>query len=398
MANLIAKLGLDSAEFKAGLNSAKAATGGFQSTIKSTTNDLRGMFDTVLKPVAVVTAAVYALHRAMNFVNDIITVTTDKMRNANAEGLSKSLDAQKESVRALSSEYKDLNDEINGNAESQKNTLKVVEDNAAALLKLRRAQALLADEQKTGGKNRDKIELAFDKEKIRYSESGKKIGIDMEKQTLEDQLEIKKQQAEDLRAQAQEAQRIKLQSQSEAAALQQEKQNLIDSAGGENEVAKKLTDAVTGGIFKKELDKREQALKKAQESAKQALEIERNLNDEALKLEREYTYGSIALKELRTKAETESVNSIAEQLDKNTSRMNALNAVKGRGIDVGSMARVGGFLGGERPGLAVADKQLQVAQEMLALQKENKVLMDKLANPAGWGTIRVSISDDSGGL
>jgi chromosome segregation ATPase len=398
MSNLIAKLGLDSKEFKAGLNGAKAATGGFQGTIKSATNDLRGMFDTVLKPVAVVTAAIYALHRAMNFVNDIMTVTADKMRDANGEGLSKSLDAQKESIRALASGYKNLNDEINGNAESQAKTLKVVEDSAEASLKLRRAQALLADEQKTGGKNRDKIELAFDKEKIRYSESGKQIGIGMEKQSIEEQLASKKSQAEELRAQAQEAQRIKLQSQSEAAALQQEKQNLIDSAGGENEIAKKLTDSATGGIFKKELDKREQALRKAQESAKQALEIERSMNDEALKLERDYTYGSIALKELRTKAETEAINSIADQLDKNASRLNALGGIRGQGVETDSMARVGGFLGGERPGLAVADKQLQVAQEMLTLQKENKVLMDKLANPAGWGTITVRLSDDSGGL
>jgi hypothetical protein len=54
-----------------------------------------------------------------------------------------------------------------------------------------------------------------------------------------------------------------------------------------------------------------------------------------------------------------------------------IGAISGRGLDVGSMARVGGFLGGERPGLAVADKQLRISMEMLDIAKASRIEQTK---------------------
>jgi hypothetical protein len=71
-------------------------------------------------------------------------------------------------------------------------------------------------------------------------------------------------------------------------------------------------------------------------------------------------------KEFLDKEESEKQDKI-ETERRNTER---LSRIRGRGLDADSMARVGGFLGGERPGLAVADKQLQVAKEQLDLAKE----------------------------
>jgi hypothetical protein len=200
----------------------------------------------------------------------------------------------------------------------------------------------------------------------------------------EEELTAKKARAEELRQQAKDAEALASKSLREASKLAKENQDYIDSFSGDGGVGKKVATGVmsvfAGDVYKKELDKREEAQKKANAAAKQAVAMSKSMNDEALKLERDYTYGSIALKELRTKAETAAINSIADQLDKNASRLNALNAVQGRGAEADSMARVGGFLGGERPGLAVADKQLQVAKETLTIQKENKVLLEQIAN------------------
>jgi hypothetical protein len=209
-----------------------------------------------------------------------------------------------------------------------------------------------------------------------------KTGID--RADMEYQLNTKKARAEELRKEAQDAEALAGEALREASRLTKEKNEYVndfmspESAG--KRVAVGIGSVFAGDIFQKEIDKREAASKQAVAAAKNAVEKSKALNDEALKLERDYTYGSIALKELRTKAETEAINSIAEQLDKNASRLNALNAVQGRGVEADSMARVGGFLGGERPGLAVADKQLQVAKETLTIQKENKVLLEQMAN------------------
>jgi hypothetical protein len=43
---------------------------------------------------------------------------------------------------------------------------------------------------------------------------------------------------------------------------------------------------------------------------------------------------------------------------------NALRSASGRGVSADSMAKIGGFMGGERPGLAIADKQLRVQEEI----------------------------------
>ena len=379
MANLIARLGLDSTAFKADIASAKASVGGFQGTIKSATNSMRNMFDTVLKPIAVVTAAIYAVHRIVGGLNEIMTATADKMRNMNGEEIVSGMENQKEAVSELAREYRNATEEQSAYAASESKTLKAAEASAMATLKLRKSLALLADE-KSGGKNRDKIELAFSKEETRLKSGGEQWDLGNQQTNMRAELDAKKQMAEDLRRQAQDADAIRAKALSEAEALREEKRNLEAPFAGLGEGEKKAREALIGDVHQKELDKRIAAEKKASDAAKQALEMSRNLNDEALKLEREYTYGSIALKELRGKAEDDLVNATADQLDKNASRLSALNAVKGQGVNPDSMARIGGFMGGERPGLAVADKQLQVSKEMLTIQKENKVLLQAVAD------------------
>lgn len=383
MANLIAKLGLDSAEFKAGLNSAKAATGGFQGTIKSATTGMREMFDTVLKPVAVMTAAIFAVQRAFGALNEILTASADNMRAITGGNLEAGVKSQGDAASETARQFRILTDEQSAFAESEGKTLEVVEEQAAAMIKLKRAQALLADE-KTGGKNREEINRTFDSEQARYKLSGSRLKTGIDSADMEYQLNTKKARAEELRKEAHDAEALAGEALREASRLTKEKNEYVndfmspESAG--KRVAVGIGSVFAGDIFQKEIDKREAASKQAVAAAKNAVEKSKALNDEALKLERDYTYGSIALKELRTKAETEAINSIAEQLDKNASRLNALNAVQGRGVEADSMARVGGFLGGERPGLAVADKQLQVAKETLTIQKENKVLLEQMAN------------------
>jgi hypothetical protein len=98
------------------------------------------------------------------------------------------------------------------------------------------------------------------------------------------------------------------------------------------------------------------------------------LNDKALEKRREAAKEDWEMrldvyrknKEILNREESEKQEKIE------TDRRNAerIKSIRGRGLDADSMARVGGFLGGERPGLAVADKQLQVAKEQLDLAKE----------------------------
>jgi hypothetical protein len=383
MANLIAKLGLDSKEFKAGLNSAKAATGGFQGTIKGATNGMREMFDVALKPIAVMTAAIFAVQRAVGALNEVLTASADNMRAITGGNLEVGVTSQGEAAKETARQFRILTDEQTAYAESEGKTLKAAEESAKALLKLQKAQALLADE-KTGGKNREAITRDFANQESRMAASVKQYGIGIDVRKTEDELAAKKSRAEELRKEAQDAEALAGEALREASRLTKETNEYVNDFMSPESAGKRVATGVgsvfAGDIYQKELDKRQAAMKQAQTAAKNAVEKSKAMNDEALKLERDYTYGSIALKELRTKAETEAINSIAEQLDKNASRLNALNAVQGRGVEADSMARVGGFLGGERPGLAVADKQLQVAKETLTIQKENKVLLEQIAN------------------
>jgi len=50
-------------------------------------------------------------------------------------------------------------------------------------------------------------------------------------------------------------------------------------------------------------------------------------------------------------------------------RENIKLGARGEGVQASGLARIGGVTGGELPGLAVADKQLRVMTDMLALQK-----------------------------
>jgi hypothetical protein len=292
--------------------------------------------------------------------------------------------SQGEAAKETARQFRILTEEQTAYAESEGKTLKAAEESAKALLKLQKAQALLADQTETGGKNRDAITRDFERRETQLGSAGKQIGIGMDIRSTEDELAAKKSRAEELRKEAQDAEALAGKALREASRLAKETDEYVNDFMSPESAGKRVATGVgsvfAGDIYQKELDKRQAAMKQAQTAAKNAVEKSKSMNDEALKLERDYTYGSIALKELRTKAETEAINSIAEQLDKNASRLNALNAVQGRGVETDSMARVGGFLGGERPGLAVADKQLQVAKETLTIQKENKVLLEQIAN------------------
>jgi len=55
---------------------------------------------------------------------------------------------------------------------------------------------------------------------------------------------------------------------------------------------------------------------------------------------------------------------------------------RGAGINADAMARIGGFMGGERPGLAIADRQLKVMEQIAVLTKEIRDAQIKVADAA----------------
>jgi hypothetical protein len=65
--------------------------------------------------------------------------------------------------------------------------------------------------------------------------------------------------------------------------------------------------------------------------------------------------------------------------------MDSSDRLRGRGVDSDTMATVGGFFGNERAGMAIADKQLQVAREQKAILTEIKERIGDLRAARGGG-------------
>lgn len=79
-----------------------------------------------------------------------------------------------------------------------------------------------------------------------------------------------------------------------------------------------------------------------------------------------------ATREAQEKMLTEQITRARERAEAEQSR------IRGTGVETDSMARMGGFTGGERPGLALADRQIKVAQEQTKLLAEIKPLVAQL--------------------
>jgi hypothetical protein len=372
MANLIAKLGLDSREFKAGLNSAKAATGGFQSTIKTATNSMRDMFNVVLAPVAVLTAAVMLARKGFQMLDDVAKAAGDSMRSAVLGDVETSLERIKEKVDDARNAWKELSDQqsiVSSGIEKR---------------------AVLAEDLANAGK----------------PDSGSASASRIAK--LQREADAK------LESSALKAQRG-FQAKDQAAEVRKEYENAMSQAG------KLRAEARTGGVqvesygpeFGKTLKgiiqqkmpgmEEAQAFNKVadeiEKKGREALRVAKSLESESRQMERESLVDSAAVANAEKRINIERLNEQAryakenfamlveinernkelaaqDEMDKReksaaaSRNADSLRSIRGRGLDADSMARVGGFLGGERPGLAVADKQLQVAKEQLDLAKE----------------------------
>jgi hypothetical protein len=408
MANLIAKLGLDSREFKAGLNSAKAATGGFQSTIKTAANGLRNMFDVALKPIAVVMAAIMVLRKAVDALGEIMFTAADNMRAIKVGNVSASIETLKGQVSALSDEYKRLSEEQGIVAAGMEKRAKVAEDLANAETKLARAVAL-SETSPGDTQRRSGIERDFDEKEKELELANKIARLEREAESKRESAGIKSGRSMDLKDQIKDAQNASAKAQAEADRLTEAALNF--GKGGLKMVAGVVLNTLQSDLPERELEKRKKAANEALQAAKQAREVERGLREEQRKAEQGSLVDMAAVAEAenrigierlneqarimterdrlaseaaqKLKAQTETERQIREQGAEEL-RMKAggdrenLSRIQGRGLDADSMARVGGFLGGERPGFAVADKQLQVARERLEITRQNNAIMKRI--------------------
>ena len=446
MANLIAKLGLDSAEFKAGLNSAKAATGGFQGTIKSATNGLRNMFDAVLKPVAVVTAAVLALRKAFEFVNEIAAQAGNNLREIKTGNIQAGVETLENEINKLSNSFKRLEADQNAAAKSMDKGAESANKMAKAQQEIARAMELVADVRNTGGKNAEEINRRYDVGETQGATAQDVVKLNNAAKAAEAEYERKRNRSKEAAQQSREAAKKEAQALTEADRLRKQAVAIINKEPTEAEKKKRLEEPAIGLTWKdkeakrkreaKEFDKtvfggikaaitggseeqkRIDDLSKAADAAdavsKKHHEQAKRLDEESINLQREYMEalqqkqdaeaqaaairvsleaktiaGVIALNdkalEKRREAAKEDWEMRLDVYQKNKEleereasdkqaaeqrKAERIGAIRGRGLDADSMARVGGFLGGERPGLAVADKQLQVAKEQLDLAKE----------------------------
>ena len=408
MANLIAKLGLDSREFKAGIAQAQGATGGFQGTIKTAANGLRNMFDVALKPIAVVMAAIMVLRKAVDALGEVMFTAADNMRAIKVGNVSASIETLKGQVSALSDEYKRLSEEQNIVATGMEKRAKVAEDLANAEMKLARAVALTetnpGDTQRRSGIERD-----FDAKEKELEIANKIAKLEREVESKRESAGIKAGRSMDLTDQIKDAQNASAKAQAEADRLTEEALNF--GKGGLKMVAGVILNTLQSDLPEKEPEKRKKAANEALQAAKQAREVERGLREEQRKAEQGSLVDMAAVAEAekrigierlneqarimterdklaseaaqKLKAQTETERQIreqgAEELRMKAGRdAESLSRIRGRGLDADSMARVGGFLGGERPGLAVADKQLQVAKEQLDIDKQNHAIMKRI--------------------
>jgi hypothetical protein len=409
----MARLGLDSKEFQAGIATAKGSVGGFQKTIESSTNSMRKIFDVALKPIAVVTAAVIMLRKAFDVLDEFVNRAADNLRAIATGNTIAVVDSLRVSVDLLRESYKRLGSEQALMAKRDLDAIATKSDLEKAQLRLQRAQALAAvpagDTARADIINRD------------FEAKEKELELAQKIATMERQAESKRQgatqksgRAFDIEAQIKDAENAEARARKNAEFMRQQAADLYNQG-----TARQKANAITGAIllqedqYAKQYQKRTQAAEKADAAAKQALEVSKRLRDERAQLERESLAEMEEARNIEKRIETERTTEQAKQLEqRNKDAINAaakladneraaaeirmgakeaerekadrdadrLGRIRGRGIEADSMARVGGFLGGERPQLAVADKQLQVAKEQLVIEKENRKLNERIAN------------------
>jgi DNA repair exonuclease SbcCD ATPase subunit len=391
IANLIARLGLDSKEFLAAIEKTKAAVGGFRTTMSNTSTSMRNLFDVVLKPIAVVTAAVMALRKVLSGLNEIMSMTSNNMqaiRVGNTEAGVKTLADEVERAREA---FQQLNEDQDAVVASEEKRIKAAEDLADAESKLKRAIDLRNDAE-SGGQGAEEINRLYD-----MADAARKAENNIER--LEKQQDAKRKEAADKSTRSMEAkEQAKDAEEAHAKASKQAIAASKRAAGLYNQgTAKKLASFVYGTItqedpWKEQAEYERDEANRANAAAEKFLAQKKSLADEAKRLERESLQATADIGNLEKQIESEKNAYRARQLeerakieaqgfaDRNAAEQRAaerIGAISGRGLDVGSMARVGGFLGGERPGLAVADKQLQISKEMLDLAKATRIEQTK---------------------
>jgi hypothetical protein len=365
---------------------------------------MRNLFDVALKPIAVVTAAVMALRRVLSGLNEIMSMSADNMqaiRVGNMETGVKTLTYEVERARAA---YQQLTEEQEFVAASEEKRVKAAEALADAEKKLERAIALRKNAL-SGGQDAEEINRLYDMADA-ATKAERKIA-DLKKQQKAKGVEAQNKSARSREAkdQAKDVEEKHAKVLNEAIAA-----GKLAAFYYDQDTARKAA-AVTYGTITQEdpwLDpstKSREEAEKARAAAEKLLAQKISLDEEARRLERESLQALADVgnleKQINAERNIERARRLEErakieekwfanlrklyrrarELEKQKAEEKSaeeqrtaerIGAISGSGLDVGSMARVGGFLGGERPGLAVADKQLRISMEMLEIAQETR--------------------------
>ena len=145
------------------------------------------------------------------------------------------------------------------------------------------------------------------------------------------------------------------------------------------EVEQQIADGILdgGGVVEKALYDRLQMLDDFYEAdIKKMRDAEKEKNDIAYKAAIEY---SDKIREERERPIIEEVKRLQAQ------GLDAPSRASGRGIRADALATVGGFLGNERAGMGIADKQLQIATEQKSILAEIDKKIGELRTARGGG-------------
>jgi len=411
-ANLKARLGLDSKEFQAGMATAKGASLGFQASIANAGKSMRGfgsqMRDlkmSLLGPIAAAGAIAAVIVKTLDALAERSFNAIKSMAAIRSGNLSAGMDSLKDSIDRVAKEYERL-DKVSKAADSAMDRqTKAARSLADAKRELAKAMAIAAVDP-ADEEGRKRVAGEFDETKDARAAMRRQDDLRTEQDRLARSAADKTQQAADTEEQiiSAAARRMKALEQasnydrlaSEQARsgvttkyAQERAQFYADEAKAMRKNADEAA-KIQADLTRKQEDLRRGAAADLQASRQKEIEIEaafteeqarqlQKQNDaqtEAAKLAKEAADKRAEIERRAADIRTKGAEDVRTKADRDADR---LSRVRGRLSDADSMARIGGMLGGAQPGLAVADKQLQVAREQLAIDKENRKLNERIA-------------------